>query len=50
MWQMQTNDPLNAHVVIVGAGVAGMLTAYKLAQAGIKVIVLEADPAVTARA
>jgi ribulose 1,5-bisphosphate synthetase/thiazole synthase len=27
-------DPLQANIVIVGAGVAGMLAAYKLAQAG----------------
>ena len=30
-------EPLRAHVVIVGAGVAGMLAAYRLAQAGVKV-------------
>jgi choline dehydrogenase-like flavoprotein len=33
-------------VVIVGAGVAGMLVAYRLAQAGVQVIVLEAGPPV----
>lgn len=37
-------DPLSAHVVVVGAGVAGMLAAYRLAQAGVTVIVLEAGP------
>ena len=37
-------EPLQAHVVIVGAGVAGMLAACKLAQAGVKVLVLEAGP------
>jgi glucose dehydrogenase len=39
-------EPLSAHVVIVGAGVAGMLVAYRLAQAGIHIIVLEAGPPV----
>lgn len=39
-------EPLSAHVVIVGAGVAGMLTAYRLAQAGVHVLVLEAGPPV----
>ena len=39
-------EPLSAHVVIVGAGVAGMLAAYRLAQAGVQVLVLEAGPAV----
>lgn len=36
----------NADVVIVGAGVAGMLVAYKLGQAGARVLVLEAGPRV----
>lgn len=39
-------EPLKAHVVIVGAGVAGMLAAYRLAQAGVKVLVLEAGPSI----
>lgn len=39
-------EPLSAQVVVVGAGVAGMLAAYKLAQAGIQVIVLEAGPTI----
>ena len=41
---MQT--PLEADVVIVGAGVAGSLVGYKLAQAGVKVLLLEAGPPV----
>lgn len=39
-------EPLSAHVIVVGAGVAGMLAAYRLAQAGVHVIVLEAGPPV----
>ena len=39
-------EPLSAHVVIVGSGVAGMLVAYRLAQAGVQVLVLEAGPPV----
>ncbi|MCC6454691.1 MAG: GMC family oxidoreductase [Caldilineaceae bacterium] len=39
-------EPLSAHVVIVGSGVAGMLAAYRLAQAGARVLVLEAGPPV----
>lgn len=39
-------DPLHAQVVIVGSGVAGALTAYRLAQAGVDVLVLEAGPTV----
>jgi choline dehydrogenase-like flavoprotein len=35
---------LRADVVIVGSGVAGALIAAKLAQQGVKVIVLEAGP------
>lgn len=37
-------EPVRAQVVIVGAGVAGMLVAYRLAQAGVQVVVLEAGP------
>lgn len=37
-------QPLSADVIIVGAGVAGMLAAYRLAQAGVHVVVLEAGP------
>src|SRR5690606_3484150 len=33
-----------ADVVIVGAGVAGALTAYRLARRGVKVVVLESGP------
>ncbi|HEY3246928.1 MAG TPA: GMC family oxidoreductase [bacterium] len=40
-------EPLTADVVIVGAGVAGALVAWKLAAAGVKVIVLESGPEVS---
>lgn len=39
-------DLLTADVVIIGSGVAGALCAYKLAQQGVKVLVLEAGPRV----
>lgn len=39
-------DTLNADVVIVGSGVAGATLGYKLAQAGVKVLILEAGPRV----
>ncbi len=39
-------EPLDAQVVIVGSGVAGALAAYRLALAGVKVLVLEAGPSV----
>jgi choline dehydrogenase-like flavoprotein len=38
------SKPLDCDVVIVGAGVAGALAAWKLGSLGIKVIVLEAGP------
>lgn len=40
-------EPVRAQVVVVGAGVAGMLVAYRLAQAGVRVVVLEAGPSIT---
>ncbi|MFO1314012.1 MAG: GMC family oxidoreductase [Burkholderiales bacterium] len=39
-------DILNADVVIVGSGVAGAMTGYSLARAGLKVLILEAGPRV----
>lgn len=39
-----TDNIIEADVVIIGSGVAGALTAYKLAQSGAKVVVLEAGP------
>lgn len=44
------SDALTADVVIVGSGVAGALCAYRLAQQGVKVLVLEAGPRVTREA
>lgn len=37
-------EVIEADVVIVGAGVAGALTAYRLARSGAKVVVLESGP------
>ncbi len=37
---------LDADVVIVGSGIAGAMTGYRLAQAGFKVLILEAGPRV----
>ena len=39
-----SNQELTADAIIIGSGVAGALSAYKLAQKGMKVIVLEAGP------
>lgn len=39
------SEPLDCDVVIVGAGIAGALMAWKLGSQGVKVIVLEAGPA-----
>ncbi len=36
----------SADIVIVGSGIAGAMSAYKLAQKGFKVLVLEAGPRV----
>ena len=41
---MSTSPTLSADVVIVGTGIAGGHTAFKLAGAGVKTIVLEAGP------
>src|SRR5947209_8860895 len=38
------SQPLDCDVVIVGAGIAGALVAWKLGSMGVKVIVLEAGP------
>jgi len=39
-------DQLQADVVIVGAGIAGTMLGYRLAQAGIKVLILDSGPRV----
>jgi glucose dehydrogenase len=39
-------DELRADVVIVGAGVGGLMTGHRLAKAGAKVVILEAGPRV----
>jgi choline dehydrogenase-like flavoprotein len=36
--------PLEADVVIIGSGVAGSLIAWRLAEAKLKVLILEAGP------
>ncbi|TAL39350.1 MAG: GMC family oxidoreductase [Alphaproteobacteria bacterium] len=41
---MTSKSDLYADVVIIGSGVAGAMTAYKLAQKGVRVLVLEAGP------
>ena len=38
------SDALNADVVVVGSGVAGSLIAWRLAEARLNVLVLEAGP------
>jgi choline dehydrogenase-like flavoprotein len=38
------SEPLNADVVVVGSGVAGSLIAWRLAEARLKVLILEAGP------
>lgn len=40
------SDTLTADVVIIGAGIAGTVTAHKLATAGVKTLILEAGPRV----
>src|SRR5690349_9248329 len=38
------SEPLSADVVIVGSGVSGSLIAWRLAEGGLKVLILEAGP------
>ncbi len=42
--ESRSSERLESDVVIVGSGVAGALIAYRLAAAGVKVLVLEAGP------
>ena len=45
--EIRKREPLpgdmEAEAVVIGAGLAGILTAYYLKQAGIRTVVLEAD-------
>lgn len=44
---MSKEEALSADVVIIGAGVAGSLSALELASSGLSVLVLDAGPRVT---
>ncbi len=43
---MQGDGEFDCDVAIVGSGISGALIAWKLARAGVKVIILEAGPSV----
>src|SRR5690349_4418658 len=43
---MQAGDEFDCDVAIVGSGISGALIAWTLAQAGVKVIMLESGPTV----
>lgn len=44
---MKTNNKLDADIIIVGAGIVGYTSAYLLSQAGLRVILLETNKAIS---
>ncbi|ROS04819.1 tRNA 5-methylaminomethyl-2-thiouridine biosynthesis bifunctional protein [Sinobacterium caligoides] len=49
-WYLQDKQPKVANVTVIGAGIAGMQTAYALARRGLQVTVLEAEEEIASKA